>query len=172
MKMTVRLFLIAAALVAGFVRLASAKDSPMKSELLAAYAKIADALAADDLAGTKIAAAALADHASMAEQKQIAEQAVSVSKATNLSAARERFKPLSLSIEPLAAGAHGYTVMTCAMAQADWVQASGDVKNPYFGQSMVRCGEPKKIDAAPGHGCCDDAAPAPDHDGHAQHRCG
>ena len=170
MKTTLRLFLIAAAFAAGFVRLASAKDAPMKSELLPAYVKIADALAADDLAAAKTAATALADHASMAEQKQIAEQAVSVSKAANLSAARERFKPLSLSIEPLAAGADGYTVMTCAMAKADWVQASGDAKNPYFGPSMVNCGEPKKIDATPGHGC-GGAAPAPGHDGHAQHGC-
>ena len=142
----------------------------MKSELLSAYVKIADALAADDLGAAKTASAALVDHAGMAGEKQIREEATAVAKATNLSSARERFKTLSLSIEPLAPGADGYTVMTCAMARADWVQTSGDVKNPYYGKAMLSCGEPKKVDAAPGH-ACGEAAPEQGHTGHAQHGC-
>jgi hypothetical protein len=148
-----RLILTIGLVAVAFVRLVAAEAMPMKSELLPAYVKIAEALAADDLSTAKTAAGALADHAGMAEQKQIAEQAGSVAKATDLPAARERFKTLSLSIEPLAAGEDGYTVMTCTMANADWVQASTEVKNPYLGKSMQSCGEPKKIDAAPEHDC-------------------
>ncbi len=66
--------------------------------------------------------------------------------------ARDAFKTLSASIEPLAAGEKDYTIMTCAMANADWVQTSAEVKNPYLGQSMQTCGEPKKIGAPPAHG--------------------
>lgn len=171
MKSKSRFILVIAALVFGLARPASAEDAPMKSELLSAYAKIADALAADDLGGAKAAANALVDHARMVGQKQIAEQAAGITKTANISAAREQFKTLSLSIEPLAAGVDGYTVMTCAMAKADWVQTAGEVRNPYYGKSMLSCGEAKKIDGAPGHGC-GEAAPNQDHSGHGKHGCG
>ncbi|WP_158305511.1 DUF3347 domain-containing protein [Opitutus terrae] len=141
--------------------------------------KIADALAADNLAAARAAATALTDYAGVAGQKQIAEQALDISKAADIAAARGRFKSLTLAIEPLAAGVDGYTVMTCAMAKADWVQASGDVKNPYFGKSMLSCGEPKKIDSASGHNHgdgsghgCGDATSDQGHAGHGQHGCG
>lgn len=169
------------ALAAGFVRSTSAEDIPMKSELLSAYAKIADALAADDLSGAKAAAGVLADHAGMAGQKRMADQSGGISKAANISAAREQFKTLSLSVEPLAVGVDGYSVMTCAMAKADWVQTAGDVRNPYYGKSMLSCGEVKKIDGAPdhnhsrnegsGHGC-GDSTPDQGHAGQRQHGCG
>lgn len=170
MKIKIRFLLIIAVLTAGFVRVASAGGAPMKSELLSAYVKVADALADDDLTAAKTAAGALSDHAGMAGEKQIDDQASVVAKAASLSAAREQFKKLSLSIEPIAAGVEGYTVMTCAMAKADWVQASGDVKNPYLGKSMQSCGEPKQLDATPDHANGDDAQG--DHAGHAQHSCG
>jgi Cu(I)/Ag(I) efflux system membrane fusion protein len=28
---------------------------------------------------------------------------------------------------------------------ADWLQANGDLRNPYFGASMLHCGETKEI---------------------------
>lgn len=171
MKSTFRILVVIATFAVGFVRLASAADMPMKSELLSAYAKIADALASDDLGGATAAAGALAEHAGMAGQKQMAEQAARISKASNISAAREQFKALSLSIEPLAAGVEAYTVMTCAMAKADWVQTAGDVRNPYYGKSMLSCGEAKKVDGPSGHGC-GEAAPNQDHSAHGKHGCG
>lgn len=135
MKSTFRFLLVIAALAVGLVRPVSAEDASMKSELLSAYAKIVDALAADDLGGAKAAGNTLAEHAGTAGQKEMAEQAARISNASNISAAREQFKALSLSIEPLAAGVDGYTVMSCALAQAGWVQTGGDVRNPYFGKS-------------------------------------
>ena len=84
---------------------------------------------------------------------------------------RARFTALSLSIEPLAAGEKDYVVVTCDMAKADWVQTSTEGRNPCLGKSMPARGEPRKITAAPGHGC-GGAAPARGHDGHAQHGCG
>jgi hypothetical protein len=181
MKSTCRLLVVIATLTVGFVRPAAAEEMPMKSELLSAYAKIADALASDDLGGAKAAAGALAEPAGTAGQKQMAEQAARISKASNISAAREQFKALSLSIEPLAAGVDGYTVMTCTMAKADWVQTAGDVRNPYYGKSMLSCGETKKSDGAgdhnhsgdkgSGHGC-GDSTPHQEHAGQKQHGCG
>lgn len=177
----VRFLAIVAALALGFVQLVSAEDMPMKSELLSAYAKIADALAADDLSSAKTAAGALEDHAGMVGQTRIAGQAARVSKAPNISAAREQLKALSLSIEPLAVGVDGYAVMTCAMAKADWVQTAGEVRKPYYGKSMLSCGEAKKIDGTGGHNHggdkgsgqgCGDPTPDQGHTGHRQHGCG
>lgn len=143
-----RFLVIVAALAGGFVRLASAEDMPMKAKLVSGYVKIVDALAADDLGGAKAAAGALAEHAGMAGQKEMADQSGGIAQAANISAAREQFKALSLSIEPLAAGVDGYTVMSCALAQADWVQTGGDVRNPYFGKSNAELWRSEK-----GGGC-------------------
>ena len=63
MKTTFSLFVIAGRLVAGFVHRASAQNAQTKSDLLAAYVKIADALAADHLAMAKSAASVLSDRA-------------------------------------------------------------------------------------------------------------
>jgi hypothetical protein len=30
---------------------------------------------------------------------------------------------------------------TCPMAKAKWLQRKGDLKNPYYGKSMLECGE-------------------------------
>lgn len=33
------------------------------------------------------------------------------------------------------------TTASCPMAKAKWVQKNGDLKNPYYGKSMLECGE-------------------------------
>lgn len=139
-------------LVTGFVlslaRLTAADSmnmkGDMKSEILSSYVKVSAALAADDLAAAKTAAATVADHAGMSDaNKAIAPKATAVAKAKNIDAARDAFKPLSAAVEPLAEGEKGYIVMNCPMKNADWVQTSNEVKNPYFGKAMLTCGGPK-----------------------------
>jgi hypothetical protein len=134
-------------LVAGFVlslgRLAAADSMNMKSEILSSYVKVASALAADDLATAKTAAASVAEHASMSDSnKAIAAKANAVAKATKIDSARDAFKSLSDAVIPLATGDKKYTVMNCPMA-GDWVQVGKDVKNPYMGKAMLTCGGPK-----------------------------
>ena len=67
-----RFLIVAGVFVTGFLRLAAVESMPMKSELLSAYVKVADALAADDLRTAQTAAATLSEHAGMADQPQIA----------------------------------------------------------------------------------------------------
>lgn len=130
----------------GVVRLTAADTMDMKPEILSAYVKISAALAADDLAAAKAAAGTVAEHAGMSENnKAIAPKAEAVATAKDLEAAREAFKSLSAAVEPLAAGEKGYVVMNCPMMNADWVQTSKEVKNPYFGKAMLTCGGPKKV---------------------------
>jgi hypothetical protein len=142
-----RLFLVAS-FVLGFVRLTAADSmnmkGDMKSEILSSYVKVSAALAADDLATAKTAAATVAQHSAMSDtNKGIEKKANAVAKAKDLEAARDAFKSLSAAVEPLAEGEKGYVVMNCPMKNADWVQTSNDVKNPYFGKAMLTCGGPK-----------------------------
>ncbi len=174
MKTTIRLLLTGTALCAlGAGPLAAASPAgPGKAEILSAYMKTENALASDDFAAAKSAATALAGIADTGDQSDIGVRATAVARAADLSAAREAFKPLSASVVPLAAGEKDYAIMTCSMANADWVQAAGDVKNPYLGKAMQTCGEPKKIAVAPGHGCGGEPDAHQGHSDHAQAGCG
>lgn len=76
----------------------------------------------------------------------VAQQAETLSKATDLKAAREAFKPLSDSlIKYLDAHkdqAGNFEKVFCSMASARWLQKTGSaVNNPYMGKSMARCGQ-------------------------------
>lgn len=96
---------------------------------LARYEAIRGALAADDLATARAAAAALP------EARPIAD-------ATDLTTARKAFKELSVKAVALARGQPGYFIAHCSMfpGGADWVQTTEALANPYWGKSMPRCG--------------------------------
>lgn len=68
----------------------------------------------------------------------------------DLAGARKEFKPLSHAVVTLATLIRGdqasgaLTHFYCPMVPGgggDWLQASGDLLNPYFGSHMLRCGE-------------------------------
>lgn len=106
--------------------------SDQDKQFLARYDKVHHALIADDLAGAKKAATELG-----AADEQL-------SKSNSLADARSAFGKLSGQAEKLAAGQSGYYVMHCPMKNADWVQTSAKVENPYGGKEMLTCGEVKK----------------------------
>lgn len=51
----------------------------------------------------------------------------------SLSKAMVRYRRLIADPEPV--------VVFCSMAQEVWLQPKGEIGNPYYGQSMARCGE-------------------------------
>jgi len=112
------------------------------------YIKIQAALAADSLKGVPEAAQAIAQAVRADTDKKLpataAEQAEQVSKATKLSAAREAFKTLSKTLidyrKNNKALMSQYHEVYCPMADASWLQPDKNVKNPYFGSSMLHCG--------------------------------
>jgi Cu(I)/Ag(I) efflux system membrane fusion protein len=75
---------------------------------------------------------------------EVAKQADTLAQAKDLKAAREAFKPLSASlVKYLAdnkAGKGVYHEAYCPMAKASWLQTEKEVKNPYYGKSMLDCG--------------------------------
>ena len=63
--------------------------------------------------------------------------------ATSLDAARQAFGELSkpmVRYREMASG-HRPMVVYCPMAKQSWLQPAGEIGNPYYGQSMARCGQ-------------------------------
>jgi len=120
-------------------------------KVLEQYVKIQAALAADSLKGIPEAAAALASAAKENAgvlPEATASQAEAVAKATDIKAARTAFKPLSTTLIAAATDQKEktgrYYEAFCPMAGAAWIQADRKVANPYYGASMLTCGEIRK----------------------------
>jgi hypothetical protein len=109
-------------------------------QILAGYETVRAALADDDLAAARAAAQALATEEVRQHHAAIADSAQIIAKAGDLAAARQAFKTLSQEAIALARTQNGFFIMTCPMAQADWVQTVRDVSNPYLGKDMPTCG--------------------------------
>lgn len=119
---------------------------------LAQYEKVRAALASDDLAAAKSAAAPLAkDLVAVAKEQSKAQPAADAAKklasAASLAEAREAFKAVSKRAVHYAQGQKGFYVANCPMVEGgggDWVQTSTKISNPYFGKSMLTCGSIKE----------------------------
>jgi hypothetical protein len=137
--------------------------------ILREYLSIQDALASDTLAGVpeaarKLGAAARALDVKKAGRpaaelaaltKELATSASTLGAAKDLAAARQAFKTLSRPMVAWATVARpaGIEVMSCSMVEGKWLQKTRSVRNPYYGASMLKCGE--RVSAqlqAPGHG--------------------
>jgi hypothetical protein len=128
----------------------SALMEPVKS-VLDHYLKIQTALAKDSTKGidenaNAIAKAVKGDGMKMLSP-DVAKQAETLARASDLKAAREAFKPLSQSlIKYLAdskAGIGTYHEAYCPMVNASWLQTGKAIRNPYMGSEMLSCGELK-----------------------------
>ena len=114
------------------------------------YLKIQTDLANDSLKGVSGEADAIAKAVQGDNVKKLPEtvatEAETLSKASDLKAARAAFKPLSDSLIKYLADHHikeAYIEVYCPMANASWLQADKNVNNPYLGQEMPTCGEIK-----------------------------
>jgi Cu(I)/Ag(I) efflux system membrane fusion protein len=123
---------------------------------VARAARLTAALAADDLEAARGLAGPLAEAVAEAASKApkpfepaVTEAAESMHAATTLAALREGLGRFMDAVEP-ALRAYGgglsrpWEMVRCPMARdgagAVWLQEPGEVANPYFGASMLRCG--------------------------------
>ncbi|MGO8767114.1 MAG: DUF3347 domain-containing protein [Limisphaerales bacterium] len=147
MKKTI---LIACAAVLLWNASARADDStltpPVKS-VYGDYLKIQANLANDSLAGVATNAGAITK-AVQGDAKmlpaEVGTEAEALTQVKDLQAARAAFKPLSNSLIKYLAdhkAKEAYVQVYCPMADASWLQADKNVKNPYMGQAMSECGE-------------------------------
>ena len=75
---------------------------------------------------------------------KISDAAGQLAEASGLDDAREAFYEISkLMVQYRSkAGADDLPVVVyCSMAKKSWLQPEGEIGNPYYGQSMARCGE-------------------------------
>lgn len=120
-------------------------ETPL-STVLAQYVKVQTALAEDSLRGVPEAATAIAAAVKASEGKlpaTLATEAETLAKAGDLKAARAAFKPLSTTLITAAAEAKSgrYFEAYCPMAAASWIQIGRSIANPYYGASMLTCGD-------------------------------
>ena len=126
--------------------------------VLERYLQIQSSLALDDMQGIKESAvkikslakkldasSVLGEHAGHYKNvpSNLAKHASAIGNSKDIKAVRENFKELS---KPMAMWAgmskpKGIDVVYCPMAKASWLQKKGNIRNPYYGQAMLSCGE-------------------------------
>src|SRR5664280_1366751 len=119
--MTIPRWFAGVVVLIGLTAAVRAADDPLV--LLPQYEQISSALAADDLPAARNAAQKFAASAVTLHQADMAATARGIA---------------------LAHGAKGYFVVTCPMAQADWLQRTKEIRNPYLGREMLSCGRIKE----------------------------
>jgi hypothetical protein len=115
------------------------------------YIAIQEELTKDSTKGVSEHATAIATAAKAGQLKGLPsdteKHADAVAKAQDIKSARQAFKPLSADFikyradNKAAKGA--YHEAYCPMARASWLQTGKEVRNPYYGKSMLDCGELK-----------------------------
>ncbi len=115
------------------------------------YLKIHQALSADKLDGVKQNAAAVAAAAATigAPAAKIAAAAKDLQAAADLKSARVAFGTLSEAVVAYADATKAplgpdVKVAYCPMVKKPWLQTGTLVRNPYYGNEMLECGEIKR----------------------------
>jgi len=119
--------------------------------MLDPYFRIQSSLSDDKTEGVKADAVAIATTAkSMGEAgAPIVKAADALAGAADLGAARTAFSQLSdaviaFSESTKAEAGDSVHAMYCPMLKKQWLQKGEKVSNPYYGKSMLTCGEKKK----------------------------
>lgn len=143
------IFVLAALLLASGSTLARAADLP--TTLMDPYLRIHVSLADDRMEGVIASAKAISDQALKlgANAHPVAKSATKLAGAKDLTAARTAFGELSeaMSAYAKATGATfgpDINLVICPMLHKPWLQKGTKVTNPYYGKSMLTCGDIQK----------------------------
>jgi hypothetical protein len=135
----------------GVAVVAEAQQKPAAQAVVDSYLQIHSALAGDTLDGVPAAVEALVAQAKAMGGPaggQAVKAARAVAAAKDVKVAREAFKPLSdavIAIVRQDPKGHEVKLAYCPMADASWLQKDEQIKNPYYGSSMLTCGEFRPI---------------------------
>ena len=136
-----RLAVLAAALAA----LAFPASAAVADGLAAPYLHIQVALANDSTDGVAEAARTIAAEAAEmgGQASAIGAAAVALAAATDLQAARDAFGPLSDALIAYGreVGFGELRLAYCPMVDKEWLQATSEIRNPFYGSMMLTCGE-------------------------------
>jgi uncharacterized membrane protein len=125
-----------------------AAGSKLPDSIVEPYLKIQTALSQDRIDDVKASAGQVATAATAlgAPAMKIDTAAVQLASATELEDAREKFGKLSDAVVTYMDGLkltppEGVRKAYCPMAQKPWLQKGETLANPYYGSSMLTCGE-------------------------------
>lgn len=154
MKYSMTNALIAVSLALGvpasFAGNATGEAAKTYESVLTHYLSIQEALASDSTTGIKKAAdsivVALKSAPAPGELAAMRAAAEKISKTQDIEQIRTEFKALSRPITDWAAKNQNDSVEAkkCGMQKAAWVQKKGEIRNPYYGKKMLKCGMPFK----------------------------
>ena len=134
-----------AALAVALMALAVPASAAVADGLAAPYLHIQVALANDSTEGVTDAARAIAaEAAGMGEQAAtIAATAEALAETTDLQSARDAFGPLSDALITYGrdVGFGELRLAYCPMVDKEWLQATSEIRNPFYGSMMLTCGE-------------------------------
>lgn len=134
---------------------AQSKKDAQVSRLYQNYIAIKSALASDDADKTSKEATEFIKTASAIDYKKVSEgnldilrkDATAISEARNISTQRETFTNLSDNMIALAKeyklSENPIYVQYCPMADSSWLSDESKIANPYYGKSMLTCGNVK-----------------------------
>ena len=148
---------IVAIFATAFLQNSIAQDSTIKAQtqlpqLLTSYYGIKDALVADNSRKASASAGEFVKAANGIDYKIISEgnihallkDAGAISETTDLKKQREQFARLSTNMITLAKAVNLGTKPTyetyCPMNKSSWLSESKTIKNPYYGNAMLNCG--------------------------------
>lgn len=133
---------------------AQQKDTSL-STMYQSYLNIKNALVSDQSDEASKAANTFLKSASMVDYKVLSEgnldllrkEASKIADSRSIEMQREAFNNLSINMIALTGkyklADESVFVQYCPMAKASWLSAEKNVKNPYYGNSMLKCGSVK-----------------------------
>lgn len=150
-----RKVLVALALAIGLVLGVGASSAQAQAkgdagQVLKEYGAMYEALVTNKAEGVAASAAKIAEVAgtcakSGAAAKECGALAAAARKVVgkDLESLRAQFKELSVAADGYlrAVGAPGWDLYYCPMADGYWIQTAEGVRNPYYGPSMLKCGD-------------------------------
>lgn len=151
-----KVFLLVALLATVFIQKVSAQDSTQQnqlSQLLSQYYNIKDALIAGNGNVASIKASEFVKIANSIDYKLISEgninallkDATLISETKDVKKQREHFANLSNNMAALARsvklGSAPIYQAYCPMKKASWLSSEKAIKNPYYGNAMLTCGQ-------------------------------
>ena len=127
-------------------------DAERTRRMLEAYERIVVALAADKIAGVEDAAATIVSEAPNDVIKSTATPLTRSDSKPKIEDVRVRFKPLSEAVVQYVSDNHEALASAlekggmprtayCPMVETAWLQHGDKITNPFYGASMLRCGE-------------------------------
>ena len=158
-KMIGILFLVVVSLTASSLLHAGTEEfDKTMHPILIEYLKIQEVLAADKTDGVKGAAEQIAALADKVDPKKVAGEhamhykdlpmkikkaAQELAQGKEIAAMRDTFKALSrpMAMWGTMSKPQGISVVYCPMAKGSWLQKGKEIRNPYYGDEMLRCGE-------------------------------